>query len=48
MHYFYVRRPGMGILYLFTMGLFGIGWLIDLIRILTGSFRDCDGLPLRG
>lgn len=47
-HYFYVRRPGMGILYLFTMGLFGIGWLIDLIRILTGSFRDCDGLPLRG
>ncbi len=25
----------MGILYLFTMGLFGIGWLVDLIVLLT-------------
>lgn len=24
----------MGIVYLFTVGLFGIGWIIDLISIL--------------
>lgn len=33
-HKFYERKPGMGILYIFTVGLFGIGWFIDLIIIL--------------
>lgn len=28
-HKFYEGRIGMGILYIFTVGLFGIGWLID-------------------
>ena len=28
------RKAGMGILYIFTLGLFGIGALIDLINIL--------------
>ncbi len=32
-HKFYEEKVGMGILYLFTGGLFGIGWLIDLISI---------------
>lgn len=41
-HYFYVRRFGMGVLYLLTFGLFGIGWLVDVIRIACGTFRDCD------
>ncbi len=45
-HYFYVGRWGMGLLYLFTLGLFGIGWLVDIIRILVGSFPDNAGLPL--
>ena len=37
----------MGLLYLFTLGLFGIGWLIDIILIAIGSFRDEFDLPLR-
>ena len=32
-HKFYEGKIGMGILYLFTMGLFGIGWVVDIIII---------------
>ncbi|MBQ8305372.1 MAG: NINE protein [Blautia sp.] len=46
-HYFYVRRIGMGFLYLCTFGLFGIGYVIDIIRILCGTFRDSEGRYLR-
>lgn len=34
-HKFYEGKIGMGILYLFTVGLFGIGIIVDLIGILT-------------
>ena len=34
-HKFYEGKIGMGILYLFTCGLFGIGWFVSLISILT-------------
>ena len=33
-HKFYEGKIGMGILYLFTVGLFGIGMLVDLIILL--------------
>lgn len=33
-HKFYEGKIGMGVLYLFTLGLFGIGWLIDIVLIL--------------
>ena len=46
-HRFYVGKGGTGILYLFTAGFFGIGWIIDIICIATGSFRDEFDLPLR-
>lgn len=39
-HYFYVGKFGMGLLYFFTAGLFGIGWIVDIIRIAMGNFQD--------
>ena len=33
-HKFYEGRIGMGLLYLFTGGLFGIGWLVDCVVLL--------------
>lgn len=46
-HRFYVGKVGSGLLYLFTFGLFGIGWLIDIIQILCGNFKDNMGLFLK-
>lgn len=33
-HKFYEGRVGAGLLYLFTFGIFGIGWIIDCIVLL--------------
>ena len=46
-HYFYVGRYIMGILYFCTCGMFFIGTIIDIIKIASGSFMDNVGVPLR-
>ena len=37
LHKFYEGKTGMGVLYLCTLGLFGIGWIIDIFGILGKS-----------
>ena len=46
-HRFYAGKVGTGILMLITLGGFGIWTLIDFVMIVTGSFRDKQGFPIR-
>lgn len=46
-HRFYVGKVGTGILMLITLGGLGIWTLIDFIIIVTGGFKDRDGLPIK-
>lgn len=39
-HRYYVGKIGTGILYTFTCGMFCVGWIVDLIWILIGTFTD--------
>jgi len=32
-HKFYEGKLGIGLIYLFTLGLWGIGWIVDIIRL---------------
>lgn len=32
-HKFYLGKTGMGILYIFTAALFGIGWIVDAFTL---------------
>lgn len=42
-HRFYLGHIGMGILYLLTAGLCGIGWIIDGVLLFTGGLKPKDG-----
>lgn len=46
-HRFYYGRPISGTLYFFTLGLFFIGWIIDLFLI-PGMDRDADQRYIEG
>ena len=45
-HRFYTKNWVAGVLQFFTGGGCGIWWLIDLILIVAGTYRDGDGRPL--
>ena len=47
-HRFYTGNTGIGIAQLLTFGGCGIWWLIDIILIAAGSYRDGNGNPLVG
>jgi hypothetical protein len=42
-HRFVVGKVGTGVLYVFTYGLFFIGWIVDIISVATGTFTDKQG-----
>lgn len=46
-HRFYVAKTGTGVLYLLTFGLFGIGYIYDVIQIVMGNFTDKQGKYIR-
>ncbi len=43
LHRFYAGKVGTGVLQLLTGGGLGIWWLVDLVMLATGNFRDKDG-----
>ena len=46
-HRLYVGKVGTGIVYLFTAGLFLIGWVVDIFTVLFGNFTDKTGSFIR-
>ena len=42
-HRFYVGKMGTGLLILLTLGGCGIWYMIDLIMIIVGAFKDQQG-----
>jgi TM2 domain-containing membrane protein YozV len=43
---FYSGSVLLGVLKLFTLGGLGLWWLIDLIMLITGNYKDGDGNPI--
>jgi len=43
---FYAGSVGLGVLKLITFGGLGLWWLIDIILLVTGNYKDGSGLPI--
>ena len=41
LHHFYLHRPVWGVIYFFTFGLLGVGWLVDGCRM-SCLVKDCN------
>lgn len=46
-HRFYVGKVGTGIIWFLTGGCFLIGWIYDIIKIASGTFKDGAGLIIK-
>jgi TM2 domain-containing membrane protein YozV len=46
-HRFYVGKIGTGIVQLLTFGGLGIWALIDFIMVVTGNFKDGQGMTIK-
>ena len=44
-HRFMAGKIGTGIIWLLTFGCFGIGYIVDIIQVVTGKFTKKDGTP---
>lgn len=47
LHRIYTGHLASGILYMCTYGLFGIGTIVDLVRLIQGTFTDSQGNILK-
>ena len=44
-HRFMSGKIGTGIIWLLTVGCFGIGYIVDVVQVATGKFTKKDGTP---
>jgi hypothetical protein len=46
-HRFYVKKTDTGLVWLCSLGLLGVGWVLDLTALSLGLFKDAHGRRLR-
>lgn len=46
-HRFYAGKILTGIIWLLTGGFFFIGWIYDIIKIASGTFKDGNNMPIK-